>query len=118
MLPTWRLLQVRIVPNAERKRPPTEAGRNFGDHLAVRLDQYFSGERGAPAIGDVERRLARAAQVATDRISRRSFLPDRLELRLLLVAQQTIKVRQRETHQIDRLPHRAEPPVHSVKASR
>src|SRR5713226_613415 len=55
--------------------------------------------------------------MATDRKLRRSLLSDRLELRLLLVAQRSIEVLERGAHQIDRLLHGTEPPVHCVKAS-
>src|ERR1700730_2189965 len=55
--------------------------------------------------------------MAKDGKSRRSFLSDRLELRLLLVAQRRIEVLERGAHQIDRLLHGSEPPVHCVKAS-
>ena len=48
---------------------------------------------------------------------RRSLLSDRLELRLLLVAQHRIEVLERGPHQVDRLLHRIQPPVHCVKAS-
>ena len=48
---------------------------------------------------------------------RRSFLSDRLELRLLLVAQRSMEALERGAHQIDRLLHGGEPPVHCVKTS-
>src|SRR5437868_15097282 len=48
---------------------------------------------------------------------RRSFLSDRLELRLLLVAQRRIEVLERSGDQIDGLPHGLEPPVHRVQTS-
>jgi hypothetical protein len=55
--------------------------------------------------------------MATDGKLRRSFLSDRLELRLLLVAQRSIEALERGAHQIDRSLHGFEPPVHCVKAS-
>ena len=48
---------------------------------------------------------------------RRSFLSDRLELRLLLVAQRSMEALKRGAHQMDRLLHGGEPPVHCVKTS-
>jgi hypothetical protein len=48
---------------------------------------------------------------------RRSFLSDRLELRLLLVAQRSMEALDRGAHQIDRLLHGGEPPVHGVETS-
>src|ERR1700692_2340517 len=47
----------------------------------------------------------------------RSFLSDRLELRLLLVAQRSIEGLERVAHQIERLLHGAEPTVYRVKAN-
>jgi hypothetical protein len=58
-----------------------------------------------------------SSAMATDRKLRRSLLSDRLELRLLLVAQRSIKVLERGAHQMDRLLHGIEPPVHCVKAN-
>src|ERR1700730_2935608 len=55
--------------------------------------------------------------IARDWKLRRSFLSDRLELRLLLVAQLRIEVPERGADQIDRLLHRSEPPVHGIEAS-
>ncbi len=48
---------------------------------------------------------------------RRSFLSDRLELRLLLVAQRSVEALKRGAHQMDRSLHGFEPPFHCVKAS-
>jgi hypothetical protein len=58
-----------------------------------------------------------SSAMATDRKLRRSLLSDRLELRLLLVAQRSIKVLERGAHQMDRLLHGIKPPVHCVKAN-
>jgi hypothetical protein len=55
--------------------------------------------------------------MAMDEKLRRSFLSDRLELRLLLVAQRRIEVPERGAHQADRLQHGFEPPIQCVQAS-
>jgi len=52
-----------------------------------------------------------------DRKLCRSFLPDGLELCLLLVAERTIKALERGAHHTDRLLHGIEPTVHSIKAN-
>src|SRR6266700_376162 len=54
---------------------------------------------------------------AMDGKLRRSFLSDRLELRLLLVAQRSIEAFERGAHQTDRSLHGFKPPLHGVKAS-
>ena len=58
-----------------------------------------------------------ARAMAMDGKLRRSFLSDRLELRLLLVAQRSIEALERGAHQMDRALHSFEPPLHCVKAS-
>ncbi len=55
--------------------------------------------------------------MATDRKLRRSFLSDRFELRLLLVAQRSIEAFKCGAHQIDRSLHGGEPPIYCVKTS-
>jgi len=60
---------------------------------------------------------ARRSAMATDQNLRRSLLSDRLELGLLLVAQRSIEALERSAHQINRLLHDAEPPVHCIKAN-
>jgi hypothetical protein len=60
---------------------------------------------------------AGGSAMAMDGKLRRSFLSDRLELRLLLVAQRSIEALERGTHQMDRSLHGFEPALHCVKAS-
>src|SRR3981189_486494 len=55
--------------------------------------------------------------MAMDGKLRRSLLSDRLELRLLLVAQRSIEALERGAHQMDRALHSFEPPLHCVKRS-
>jgi len=102
--------------------------RRPSPRIRLRPKAGFGGQaRGAREktyIRSLATRNARAvARIGLSRLQRkpklrRSLLSDRLELRLLRLAQRRIELPERGAHQIDRLLRGTEPPVHGVKANR
>src|SRR6266700_3162897 len=85
-----------------RQASPSRHGHEAPDHAAIAkmavMDMRNMARRGARLIG-----------------FRRAALPDRLELRLLFVAQPAIEVVERGAHGLHRLPHGLQPLVGGIE---